>query len=87
MEMLDRMDALECAPVLEPDHVLPSTFTDEDTINKIVDLPSSCWSEISIGLFFRDGSSFEIEFRPYYQVDDSAVDAVRPVVVENLVVV
>ena len=86
MKVLNSMYAFQRAPVLEPDHIIPPTNSNERSVDKIVNLSSSFRRKITIGVGVRDCASYELEFCPDHEMDNSCVDAVGPVVVEDLVV-
>ena len=74
--MLDGMDALQTAPVLEPNHPLASTRGDEVVIDEGVDFGARGGGEVVGG---RVGAEFE--FGPDDEVGDLGGEAVGPVVV------
>ena len=79
MEMLNRMDTFQRAPVLEPDDVLLAALTHDRLVHEVVDLFAGLSGQV-ISSWVGD----ELEFGPNDEVDDAVGEAVGPVVVENL---
>jgi hypothetical protein len=87
MEMLNGMNALQCAPVPEPDDILLSTDIRERLVDEMVDLCPSLLCQIAIGISRRYGTGRKLKFGPGNKVDNSPIDPIWPVVVQNLIVV
>jgi hypothetical protein len=82
MKVLDSVDALQALPVLEPDDVLARDFAAEGPFNKVFDALSGLRRQVICA-----GNLLERELGPYDKMNDFLVNAIRPVVVEDLDVV
>jgi hypothetical protein len=79
VEMLDSVYALQAPPILEPHHAPAVHLTAECIVNIVLDLPPSTIRQVARFLVF-----FQLEFGPYYQMYDSRVQPIGPVVEEDL---
>lgn len=82
VEMLNGMHALQTRPVLEPDDMVRLHFGAERPLHKVFDASLSLRREV-----VRAWYLFQRELGPYNEVHNLLVDAVGPVVVENLDVI
>jgi len=80
--MLDCVHALQARPVLEPDDMLASDSGAEGPLHVVFDTPPSFGRQVICPRDF-----FEGELGPYDEVNNLLVDAIWPVVVEDLDVV
>jgi hypothetical protein len=80
--MLNRMHTLQRSPITKPNHILLSTHTAKSLPNKGIQLSSRLRQQIVVHSVGRRG-----EFGPDDEMDDPRVDAVGPVVEQDLVVV
>ena len=76
------MDRLDRLPVPKPNHVLSRDARAKRSFDKVLDLPLHLRSRVTRIRVILDG-----EFDPDYQMNDILINAVWPVVVEDLVVV
>lgn len=81
MEMLDRVHALQRAPVAKPDHVLLSAHARERAPDEAVQFSSRFRQQIIGHWIGRRG-----KLGPDDEMHDPPVDSVRPIVEQDLVV-
>lgn len=79
VKMLDSLYRLDTRPVLEPCHVLAAHATAESVVHVLLDLfPGSIGQVAGVLVLFQH------ELGPDYEMYDALVQAIRPVIVENL---
>ena len=77
--MFHSMYGLQSVPILEPADPIGRNPAPEDLLHMVIYLLSSLGRQT-----FGVHVVLQHEFRPYTEVDDARIDAIRPIVIDDL---
>lgn len=80
--MLNRVNTFQTRPILEPYHVVLTASFDKRFVHVVVDFFASFRSQVTSGWIID-----KIKLRPDDDMDNSLVNAIWPVIKQNLVVI